>query len=76
MRRMPCKHKASVSTRLACRGDNDPLDILDIGSKMWTTGSIVRVKVLGVLAMIDAGETDWKVRMRDGMRGCSDCVGS
>lgn len=42
-------------------GDNDPIDAVDIGSKMWTTGSIVRVKVLGVLAMIDSGETDWKL---------------
>lgn len=43
-------------------GDNDPIDIVDIGTKMWTTGSIVAVKILGVLAMIDSGETDWKVR--------------
>jgi inorganic pyrophosphatase len=28
---------------------------------MWPTGSIVRVKILGVLGLIDAGETDWKV---------------
>ena len=42
-------------------GDNDPLDIIDIGSKMWSVGSIVRVRVLGALAMIDAGETDWKL---------------
>ncbi len=41
-------------------GDNDPIDVVDIGTKQWTTGSIVRVKLLGVLAMIDAGETDWK----------------
>lgn len=39
-------------------------DILDIGIKQWTTGSIVRVKVLGILAMLDAGETDWKVRSK------------
>jgi hypothetical protein len=36
-------------------------DILDIGIRQWGTGSIVRVKVLGILAMVDAGETDWKV---------------
>lgn len=38
-------------------GDNDPIDIVDVGAKMWSVGSIVRVKVLGVLAMIDDGET-------------------
>jgi hypothetical protein len=43
------------------KGDNDPLDAIEIGSKQWRTGSIVRVKILGVLAMIDSGETDWKV---------------
>jgi len=43
-------------------GDNDPIDVVDIGSKMWTCGSLVAVKVLGVLGMIDSGETDWKVR--------------
>lgn len=27
-------------------GDNDPIDIVDIGTKQWSTGSIVSVKVL------------------------------
>lgn len=42
-------------------GDNDPVDVVEVGSKRWETGSIVRVKILGVLALIDDGETDWKV---------------
>lgn len=42
-------------------GDNDPLDVMELGTKQWPTGSIVKVKVLGVLALIDSGETDWKV---------------
>ena len=50
-----------MSPDTGCGGDNDPLDLVDIGSKMWGVGSIVRVKVLGVLGLIDAGETDWKV---------------
>lgn len=44
-----------------CCGDNDPIDVCEIGSKILCRGDIVRVKVLGVLAMIDEGETDWKV---------------
>lgn len=28
---------------------------------MCSRGDVIRVKVLGVLAMIDEGETDWKV---------------
>ena len=42
-------------------GDNDPIDAIEIGYKMLRTGSVTKVKVLGCLAMIDDGETDWKV---------------
>ena len=42
-------------------GDNDPIDVVEIGSKAIDSGSVVPVKVLGVLAMIDDGELDWKV---------------
>lgn len=42
-------------------GDNDPIDAIEIGTKQIVSGGIVRVKVLGVLGMIDDGETDWKV---------------
>lgn len=73
-----------------CCGDNDPIDICDIGNKvlehLWwgafkafksnclqlfqkcifdsqvcSRGEIIKVKVLGTLALIDEGETDWKV---------------
>lgn len=43
------------------KGDNDPLDVIEIGMTQFTTGTVVQVKVLGVLGMIDAGEMDWKV---------------
>lgn len=42
-------------------GDNDPIDVIEIGTRQLKTGSITPVKVLGVLALIDDGETDWKV---------------
>jgi len=42
-------------------GDNDPIDVVEIGGKIHPRGSVIQVKVLGVLAMIDDGETDWKV---------------
>ena len=42
-------------------GDNDPLDIVDLSSVPVASGSIIEVKVVGVLAMIDEGEVDWKV---------------
>jgi nucleosome-remodeling factor subunit len=43
------------------KGDGDPVDVCDIGSKVHPSGSIIKVKVLGTLARIDEGETDWKV---------------
>lgn len=42
-------------------GDNDPIDVCEIGTKVQKRGAVIKVKVLGVLAMIDEGETDWKV---------------
>jgi inorganic pyrophosphatase len=47
--------------QLECFGDNDPIDVVEIGSAALPMGSIKPVKALGVLAMIDDGELDWKV---------------
>ncbi|XP_035992932.1 inorganic pyrophosphatase 2, mitochondrial [Fundulus heteroclitus] len=44
-----------------CCGDNDPIDVCDIGTQVCSPGQVIQVKVLGILAMIDEGETDWKV---------------
>lgn len=46
---------------MKCCGDNDPLDVVEIGVHTFKQGAVVRVKVLGALAMIDEGEVDWKV---------------
>ena len=42
-------------------GDNDPLDVVEIGSKTLKMGAVVPVKPLGILSMIDGGELDWKL---------------
>lgn len=42
-------------------GDNDPIDVLEIGETIAYTGEIKQVKVLGIMALLDEGETDWKV---------------
>mmetsp|Transcript_35161 Transcript_35161/g.51641 ORF Transcript_35161/g.51641 Transcript_35161/m.51641 type:complete len:282 (+) Transcript_35161:63-908(+) len=42
-------------------GDDDPIDVVEIGSSAIPMGSVTQVKPLGVLAMIDDGELDWKV---------------
>ncbi|XP_067408806.1 inorganic pyrophosphatase [Emydura macquarii macquarii] len=44
-----------------CSGDNDPIDVCEIGSKVCSRGEVIKVKALGTLALIDEGETDWKV---------------
>jgi len=46
-------------------GDNDPIDVCEIGGKIFKTGDIVHVKILGTYAMIDEGETDWKIIVID-----------
>ncbi|XP_040412550.1 inorganic pyrophosphatase 2, mitochondrial isoform X4 [Cygnus olor] len=51
-------HKDDIT---GCCGDNDPIDVCEIGSKVRSSGEIVKVKVLGVLALVDEGETDWKI---------------
>lgn len=42
-------------------GDGDPLDVCEIGQAVGTVGQVKQVKVLGCLALIDEGETDWKI---------------
>eukprot|EP01102_Stenamoeba_stenopodia_P020746 TRINITY_DN8206_c0_g1_i1.p1 TRINITY_DN8206_c0_g1~~TRINITY_DN8206_c0_g1_i1.p1 ORF type:complete len:331 (+),score=61.75 TRINITY_DN8206_c0_g1_i1:28-993(+) len=42
-------------------GDGDPVDVIEIGSRNAKIGDIYPVKALGVLALIDEGETDWKI---------------
>lgn len=43
------------------QGDNDPIDVLEIGSRVSKRGEVVSVKILGCVALIDEGETDWKI---------------
>ncbi|KAK9814666.1 hypothetical protein WJX72_009487 [[Myrmecia] bisecta] len=42
-------------------GDNDPIDVVEIGNATLVTGGIYKVKPLGAYALIDQGEVDWKV---------------
>ena len=36
-----------------CKGDNDPIDVCEIGTRVQSRGAVIQVKVLGVFAMID-----------------------
>ncbi|MBW0485473.1 hypothetical protein O181_025188 [Austropuccinia psidii MF-1] len=47
------------------KGDNDPLDVCEIGEAVGYVGQVKQVKILGVMALLDEGETDWKVIVVD-----------
>ncbi|EJU02660.1 inorganic diphosphatase [Dacryopinax primogenitus] len=52
-------------TETKAKGDNDPLDVCEIGEQVGYTGQVKQVKVLGIMALLDEGETDWKVIVVD-----------
>ncbi|KND03014.1 inorganic pyrophosphatase [Spizellomyces punctatus DAOM BR117] len=55
----------SVHPDTKAKGDNDPLDVCEIGETVGYTGQVKQVKVLGTMALLDEGETDWKVIVID-----------
>ena len=46
-------------------GDNDPLDVMEIGSRPFKMGEMRPVKILGDLELIDQGELDHKIIVID-----------
>lgn len=54
-----------VCPHTKCKGDNDPLDAVEIGLRRKEVGEVYEAKVLGCLALIDDGECDWKVVVID-----------
>ncbi|KAK3329010.1 inorganic pyrophosphatase [Apodospora peruviana] len=54
-----------VHPETKAKGDNDPLDVCEIGELVGYTGQVKQVKVLGVMALLDEEETDWKVIVID-----------
>lgn len=50
-----------VDKRTGFKGDNDPIDVCEIGHRVANRGDVVQVKVLGTIALLDEGETDWKI---------------
>jgi inorganic pyrophosphatase len=46
-------------------GDNDPIDVLQLNASPCSAGAVQRVGVLGALALVDGGETDWKLLVVD-----------
>jgi len=54
-----------VHPETKAKGDNDPLDVCEIGELVGHPGQVKQVKVLGVMALLDEEETDWKVIVID-----------
>ncbi|CEP12555.1 hypothetical protein [Parasitella parasitica] len=50
-----------IHAETKAKGDNDPIDVIEIGEAIGKQGEIKQIKLLGVMAMLDEGETDWKV---------------
>jgi len=51
----------SVVSSQGHKGDNDPLDVMEVGTAQLPMGSIHSCRVLGSLELIDEGETDHKI---------------
>jgi nucleosome-remodeling factor subunit len=50
-----------VDESTKCKGDGDPIDVCEIGQRVKGRGEVIGVKILGVVALVDEGETDWKL---------------
>ncbi|POW09971.1 hypothetical protein PSTT_06417 [Puccinia striiformis] len=62
---MTWEDPAHTHPETKAKGDNDPLDVCEIGEAVGYVGQVKQVKVLGVMALLDEGETDWKVIVVD-----------
>src|SRR5436190_9311613 len=55
----------AIHPETKAKGDNDPLDVCEIGELVGYPGQVKQVKPLGVMALLDEEETDWKVIVID-----------
>ncbi|KPA73440.1 putative mitochondrial inorganic pyrophosphatase [Leptomonas pyrrhocoris] len=61
--------------RTGCIGDGDPVDVVHFGPA-HVLGQYDVVRVLGVLGLIDEGETDWKIIVESASPAAGDGYGS
>ncbi|EPR79924.1 Inorganic pyrophosphatase [Spraguea lophii 42_110] len=54
-----------IDEHTGLKGDNDPLDAIDISSVYKGIGDVYQAKILGVLGLIDDGECDYKILVID-----------
>lgn len=67
-----------IDEQVGYKGDNDPLDIIELGTSKKEIGCVARAKVLGALGLIDDGEADWKIvtiDVNDELAGQLDDIG-
>ncbi|EPY34444.1 inorganic pyrophosphatase [Strigomonas culicis] len=60
---VPCtwENPDHVDADTKCRGDGDPIDVVQLAAAPSQPGDYHAVRVLGVLGLVDEGETDWKI---------------
>lgn len=46
-------------------GDDDPLDVIEIGNVKKEIGEVYVARIIGCLGLIDSGECDWKIIVID-----------
>ncbi|KAJ5798966.1 inorganic pyrophosphatase [Penicillium pulvis] len=51
----------AIDSHTGVAGDDDPLDVCEIGNHVAKCGDIKKVNPLGAFAVLDEGETDWKI---------------
>ncbi|KAI4290894.1 hypothetical protein PAPHI01_0168 [Pancytospora philotis] len=56
---------SAVDRWAGVKGDNDPVDVLEIGSRRKGIGEVYQAKVLGALGLLDGDEADWKIFVID-----------
>lgn len=52
---------ANMNPDLNVGGDGDPIDLMDLSEIEKPFGAVYSAKILGVLALLDEGEIDWKI---------------
>jgi inorganic pyrophosphatase len=66
------ENPTKADTHTQCLGDNDPLDVVEISGAPVSAGAVLPVKVLGCMALLDEGETDWKILAIDATHPLAD----
>lgn len=57
-------------------GDNDPIDVIEIGCRRKEVGEVYQAKVLGAFGLLDEGEADWKILVIDSKDELADKLNS